>query len=140
MSIHKSSPFYNEAEDPHYWQRVFPMTCRTYKHRNRKPGYTYDVERNMWVCGECRKPSIHHDGYVRECLGCERPFVVWEYIPATVDYEFCTDCGGTNNAEPGVVTNKPGVVTKFCTCAADLLDGGGRCPIHGRPEHMLESS
>lgn len=21
-----------------------------------------------------------------------------------------------------------------CTCAADLLDGGGRCPAHGRPE------
>lgn len=71
-----------------------PMTCRKSSHK----GFGYDLERNMWVCAECNKPSQHHGGYVTECLWCARTVVVWKYYEGAEFETVCADCpGGPHN-------------------------------------------
>lgn len=71
-----------------------PMACRTLSHK----GFTLDVDRNMWVCGDCRKPSQHNSEYVTECMWCARTVVLWKWWDGAADEAVCAACpGGPQN-------------------------------------------
>lgn len=75
------------------------------------PGWYYNSDRKMWVCGNCNKPSAAHQGYNIICIWCEEWFTLQEF-PAGDDEDIevrkaafktaaqlpCRDCGGDNDA------------------------------------------
>jgi len=75
------------------------------------PGWFYNDDRNMWVCGACNKPSPVHQGYNIVCMWCENWFTIQQFPAAdtepievrkaafkTVLQLSCRDCGGDNDA------------------------------------------
>jgi len=73
-----------------------PCTCKL----NRSQiGWSYDVRRNMYVCGECLKPSPYNPGYNRECDVCEEEFTVEVFDGERFDGDFglCGECESANS-------------------------------------------
>lgn len=66
-------------------ESVWRLTCSGCKDK----GWTLDVERNMWVCRGCNRPSYIPGLNVEECDSC----YVWYVVKKVPDLNYlCEKC------------------------------------------------